>query len=494
MKKILGLDLGTNSIGWAVVCSEQQQMAEHTWIEMAGSRIIPMDAAQLGDFDKGNPISQTAERTRLRGIRRLRERCLLRRERMHKALNILGFLPQHYCMEIDFDRHPGKFLTNTEPKLAWAKDNRGIWNFLFESSFQEMLADFAVHQPALVENDKKVPYDWTIYYLRKKALTKKISKGELAWILLNFNQKRGYYQLRGEEEEEQKGKLIEFHALKVVSVEATDEKKGKETWYNVNLENGWIYHRTSQVPLNWEGQVKEFVVTTDINPDGTFKLNKDGEVKRSFRMPKEDDWTLIKTRTEAEVAESNKTVGAYIYDTLLQRSNQKIKGKLVRVIERKFYKEELLQILRTQSQFHSELQDRELYQHCIETLYPTNDDYRKSIAQRDFIYLLVEDILFYQRPLKSKVSLIDDCPYEFHNYIDKETGEIKQAPLKCIAKSHPLFQEFRLWQFISNLRIYQREKKIGDTFHTDIDVTSDFLKTLIPQLIAINFFKRPEQQ
>ena len=45
-----------------------------------------------------------------------------------------------------------------------------------------MLADFAKHQPSLVFDGKKIPYDWTVYYLRKKALTEMISKEELAWI------------------------------------------------------------------------------------------------------------------------------------------------------------------------------------------------------------------------------------------------------------------------------------------------------------------------
>ena len=37
MKKILGLDLGTNSIGWAVVChSDTDGQTERKWIEMAG--------------------------------------------------------------------------------------------------------------------------------------------------------------------------------------------------------------------------------------------------------------------------------------------------------------------------------------------------------------------------------------------------------------------------------------------------------------------------
>ena len=48
--------------------------------------------------------------------------------------------------------------------------------FYFRQSFKEMLANFTEHHPSLlIANNKKVPYDWTIYYLRKKALTQKIS-------------------------------------------------------------------------------------------------------------------------------------------------------------------------------------------------------------------------------------------------------------------------------------------------------------------------------
>lgn len=477
MKTILGLDLGTNSIGWAVINSVIKEQAERIWIEMAGSRVIPMDAAILGDFDKGNSISQTSERTRFRGVRRLRERQLLRRERLHKVLKILGFLPEHYLKEIDFEKHPGRFLADTEPKLPWVKNEQGKYTFLFQAAFNEMLADFAIYQPSLVSNGKKIPYDWTIYYLRKKALTEMISKEELAWILLNFNQKRGYYQLRGEEEEDNAGKSVEFYALKVLSVEATDEKKGRDVWYNVHLENGWIYRRSSNVPLDWAGQVKEFIVTTDLNPDGTPKLDKYGEVKRSFRAPNEDDWILIKKRTEADIANTHKTIGSYIYDILLQKPQQKIIGKLVKTVERKLYKEELNLILQKQCAFHAELQDRALYKKCIEALYPSNEMQRKNIANRDFIYLLMDDVLFYQRPLKTKKSLIANCPYEENEYINRETAEIKKAPLKCIAKSHPLFQEFRLWHFLSNTRIYQKEKEINGTLHLDVDVTAEFLKT-----------------
>lgn len=479
MKKILGLDLGTNSIGWALINrGEEEDAVINSGIEMLGSRILPMDAARIGDFGKGNPVSQTADRTAFRGIRRLHERQLLRRQRLLRVLHVMGWLPAHFEGAIDFDLHPGQFKEGAEPKLAWRKGGDGSYEFLFKDSFDEMLADFADCQPNLVAGGRKVPYDWTIYYLRKKALTQKISEEELAWLLLHFNQKRGYYQLRGEEEEERADKLVEFYELKVVGVEATAQKKGNDTWYNVRLENGMVYRRPSREPLDvWVGKTRQFIVTTDLNADGSPKVDKEtGEVKRSFRAPKEDDWTLVKKRTENDLELSGKTVGAFIYDSLLHLPSRKIIGGLVRTIERKYYKAELMQILRKQSEFHASLRNCELLDQCLNELYPNNEAHKADIRKRGFVHLLAEDVIFYQRPLKSKKHLISDCAFEYNEYVDKHTGEVKRSPIKCAPKSHPLFQEFRLWQFLANLRILQREVRDGDVLRTDVDVTSQFLK------------------
>jgi CRISPR-associated endonuclease Csn1 len=474
-KTILGLDLGTNSIGWALIKHDDENKTGE--IIAAGSRILPLSQDVLSKFDSGQSISQTAERTGFRSTRRLRERHLLRRERLHRVLNILGFLPSHYASKIDFTKHYGQFLPETEPKIPWAFDaSTNKYSFLFNNSFSEMLHDFAIHQPQLLQGNKKIPYDWTIYYLRKKALTAKVEKEELAWILLNFNQKRGYYQLRGEEEEENQNKLIEFYSLRVTDVVATEEKKNKdEIWYSVHLENGWIYRRTSKVPLDWTGKTRDFIVTTELNDDGSIKKDKEGKEKRSIRTPAEDDWTLVKKKTEAEIDKSHKTVGAYIYDTLLQNPKQKIKGKLVRVIERKFYKAELEAILNKQKEFHPELNNESLYQDCLKELYRHNETHRNSISKKDFTHLFLNDIIFYQRPLKSKKSLISNCKYESRTFI--KNGKKETAPLKCIAKSHPLFQEFRLWQFIQNIAIYQKEKETDGKLQTDINVTNEFIKS-----------------
>lgn len=149
-KHILGLDLGTNSIGWALVSETNEKKT----IEGAGSRIIPMDAAMLGDFESGNTVSQTKSRTQARGLRRLYERHALRRERLNRVLNILGYLPKHYASQLNAY---GQLLNGKEPKLAWTPDGY----FLFEASFNEMLAEFKEKHPEILAGGKKIAYDWT---------------------------------------------------------------------------------------------------------------------------------------------------------------------------------------------------------------------------------------------------------------------------------------------------------------------------------------------
>jgi len=465
MKKILGLDLGTNSIGWAVVNGEESSDGlTLTGIKAAGSRIIPMSADQMGDFEKGNSVSQTRERTGYRGTRRLRERFLLRRERLNRVLGIMNFLPEHYASSIDCY---GKFIKGTEPKLEWKKDEGGRYEFIFQKSFDRMLEVFRSTHPEIVTG-RRIPADWTLYFLRKKALTEKISKEELAWLLLNFNQKRGYYQLRGEEEEVDLTKREDYMKLEVIAVEDTGERRGKAIWYNIRLNNGLIYKRTSEQPLDWVGKSKEFIVTTQLEKDGSVKLDRDGEPKISIRLPKDDDWTLLKKRTETDIENSEKTVGEFIFDNILINPDIKIIGKLVRTVERKYYKSELKRILEKQAEFHEELTDPELYASCVKALYQNNEAYRNSIAGKDFVYLFSDDIIFFQRPLKSKKHLISDCPYENRKYINAQTGEMMTSPIKCIAKSHPLFQEFRLWQFVCNLKIYTNDGN-------NTDVTSQYL-------------------
>ncbi len=62
MKKILGLDLGTNSIGWALV-NEAENKNEQSEIIKLGVRVNPLTVDEKTNFEKGKPLSTNADRT-----------------------------------------------------------------------------------------------------------------------------------------------------------------------------------------------------------------------------------------------------------------------------------------------------------------------------------------------------------------------------------------------------------------------------------------------
>lgn len=486
MKKILGLDLGTNSIGWAVVEASTADNGEllPKSILGAGSRIIPSD--KVDDFEKGNSVSQTAEKTKYKGMRTIKERKKLRRTRLNRVLREIGFLPPHFDEKID---RYGNFIDFTEPKICWNVDEAGKSHFLFESSFDEMIEDFRKAQPQLLENGRKIPYDWTIFFLRRKALYQPISKEELAWVILNFNQKRGYYQLRDEEEVVEDGNeetIITAKVLEVIKREP-DKKDPRKYWYGVKLENDKLkddeyYPFAFMNDISyWVGTERDFLLNTKKLKDGSIKptlsfLPTFEEIDKMNDAQKNKMYAKIKLKTEKLIEDTQKTVGEFIYDSLLQNPDVKIAGKLIRTIERKFYKEELVKILRKQSEFHSELQNRELYLQCVNLLYPNNYAHAHDISSKDFVHLFVNDIIFYQRPLK--IQTLGTCPLEKHIFENKKTGERDQKHnLPCIAKSNPYFQEFRLWQFISNLKIYKREDFVDGSLKLNVDVTNQFLSS-----------------
>src|SRR5690606_2183502 len=147
-----------------------------------------------------------------------------------------------------------------------------------------------------------------------------------------------------------------------------------------------------------------------------------------------------------------------------------IKGKLVRTIERKFYKDELKRILQKQREYHPEFKDAELLNDCVRELYRYNEQHQEILLAKDLTHLILEDIIFYQRPLKSKKSLICNCPVETRTDEDKYDYEII-AHLKVIAKCNPYYQEFRLLQWLQKLEIYRRddEKRMTQYFISTLE-------------------------
>ena len=64
-------------------------------------------------------------------------------------------------------------------------------------------------------------------------------KEELAWILLNFNQKRGYYQLRGEEEKKNDNVMI-INSKVIDVVKAEKDKKYLDRGSFVSVDLGCV--------------------------------------------------------------------------------------------------------------------------------------------------------------------------------------------------------------------------------------------------------------
>ena len=69
MKKVLGLDLGTTSIGWAMVEIAEKDN-EKTSILGCGSRVVPISVDEKDSFEKGKAITTNADRRLKRCMRR----------------------------------------------------------------------------------------------------------------------------------------------------------------------------------------------------------------------------------------------------------------------------------------------------------------------------------------------------------------------------------------------------------------------------------------
>lgn len=583
MKTILGLDLGTNSIGWALIEIDYKKQVLR--ILGLGSRILPMDAGEIAKFNSGGKIeSSAAQRTDKKGTRRLNQRFLLRRDRLHLVLNILQALPKHYKIEIDFrnisGEKSGKFKANKEPKIAYLpKEKNKKAQFLFKDSYLEMIRELGIED----KKHHRIPYDWTLYYLRQKALKDKISLEELAWVLLSYNQKRGFEKVEVEAKTSKENEIVEEFDLRVKNVEKLKNKQDR-TYFKVTLEGRTdiIYNEYSDVQLTFENDIKEVKITSIVDEKGNIDVTKTivtvvdiyslsivdvkheldnnkhlyhltynngwrqtkkkdkstqqfekgknkyydyvvetsydytGNVKpiqgveRKLREPdfgdNSNDWTLLKKKTEKEALSYNleiynepkKFISPKIYSILKQDAingtRTKIIGGMFQTVDRSFYRAELNQIIETQRKYHKVLEDKDIFESCVKLLYPNNENHARNLLEnKDAIqHLLVEDILLYQRPLKTKKSEIADCKFEpkySKNVLDKngnpieivnkETGEItyKQEIIrhKVVSSSHPYYQEFRIWDKLHNLKLIQLQRNENGKVYTNVDVTSEIM-------------------
>jgi CRISPR-associated endonuclease Csn1 len=142
MKKILGLDIGISSIGWALI----NELENRNEIIAMGSRIIPLSTDEKDEFSTGNKISKNQKRTTKRTQRKGYDRYQLRRKYLTE------FLIKHNMFDTA--------LFNLKPLELWK--------------------------------------------LRANAVSEKISLKELGRVLYHLNQKRGYKSSKSDENSDKK--------------------------------------------------------------------------------------------------------------------------------------------------------------------------------------------------------------------------------------------------------------------------------------------------
>ncbi len=159
MKRVLGLDLGSSSIGWAVVDEwngeilneENARCDKKDRIVDIGSRIIPLSVDESTQFSKGQALTKNADRTKCRTQRKGYDRYQLRRALLLDELNRLGM-------------YDGSTL-----KLS----KLDLWG------------------------------------LRAQAVADKISLRELGRVLCHLNQKRGYRTVKSDFEDKKQGTYVQ---------------------------------------------------------------------------------------------------------------------------------------------------------------------------------------------------------------------------------------------------------------------------------------------
>jgi len=154
----------------------------------------------------------------------------------------------------------------------------------------------------------------------------------------------------------------------------------------------------------------------------------------------------VKSRHE-KIKELNLTIGQYFYQELSNDPFFKVKEN---IFPREAYLEEFDAICNTQKQF-----------------YP-------DTLTEEFISKLRNEIIYYQRPLKSQKGLVSVCEFEGFLRIGKDGKEYFVGP-KVAPKSSPIFQLSKMWENINNI-------KVGSRNGEDIDITLEQKQAIFQHL------------
>ncbi len=445
MKRVLGLDLGVGSIGWALV-NEKEENTEESSIVKLGVRVIQYNTFGKSDgtesnepekdFAKGRGLSPNASRTKYRGARRRLQRYKLRREYLKKLLIKHGFI------------------TSETPLTEIGKDT--------------------THQTLM---------------LRSKAADSQVGLEQLARVLLTINKKRGYKSNRkgvlGDE-----GKSIDNFT---VAKELYDNQMTPGAYVLKKLLPHGITHLPTipefyrsdledEFKCIWEKQ-REFypqILTFGLFDDlkGKNKSQTWAICKEPFKIvgikdsgnPIDKKRLLyqrrvrgINERLELEelaiaLQEINNDINksSHYLGSISDRSKQLYIKKLT--VGQFLFKE-----FKADPHYSkkNKIFYRQDYLDEFEKIWETQKIYYPSLLTKQLKKEIRDCVIFYQRPLKSMKSELSLCQFENwqKEIADSNTGEIKTRTVgqKVIPKSSPLFQEFRIWQNLNNLEFKNSE-------------------------------------
>ena len=118
-----------------------------------------------------------------------------------------------------------------------------------------------------------------------------------------------------------------------------------------------------------------------------------------------------------------------------------------------------------------------------------NDVLKKDNTKEQLKCLLKEKIIFFQRPWQQAKNK-GQCPFEKIKV--KKESSIKGTGKKeiieehvgrtVIPRSHPLFQEFKIWQQINNARIFLHIKNEKLDLFSDSEDFEKYIGKTIPQV------------
>ncbi len=193
---ILALDIGPQSIGWALLRAQQDEEGgwEPTAIVRTGVRVF--EAGVEGDIEQGKDVSRAVDRRTARLARRRLDRLARRLNALHAILRRAGLLPQmnlppHPAAPASRKRTAGE-RREYRMALAQARDRSlAEMDKVLTKKWQERLR----LEGAPPERIALVPHTLP-YLLRARALDEPLSPHELGRALYHLGQRRGFLSNR----------------------------------------------------------------------------------------------------------------------------------------------------------------------------------------------------------------------------------------------------------------------------------------------------------